>query len=133
MDLAPTADETALRDECRAWLREHLPWEYGVGLPPRFATLAEEVAFGREWQATLASGRWVGVAWPREYGGRGGGAIEHYIVTEELARAGAPELVGRIGVNLLGPTVLQHGTAEQRERFLPTILDASRIWCQLFS
>jgi alkylation response protein AidB-like acyl-CoA dehydrogenase len=133
MDLAPTADETALRDECRAWLREHLPWDYGVGLPPRFATLAEEVAFGREWQATLASGRWVGVAWPREYGGRGGGAIEHYIVTEELARARAPELVGRIGVNLLGPTVLQHGTPEQRERFLPTILDASRIWCQLFS
>ncbi len=133
MDLAPTSGETALREECRAWLREHLPWEYGVGLPPRFATLAEEVAFGREWQATLASGRWVGVAWPREYGGRGGGAIEHYIVTEELARARAPELVGRIGVNLLGPTVLQHGTDEQRERFLPTILDASRIWCQLFS
>ncbi len=133
MDLAPTVDESALREECRSWLREHLPWEYGIGLPPRFATLAEEVAFGREWQATLAGGRWVGVAWPEHYGGRGGGAIEHYIVTEELARARAPELVGRIGVNLLGPTVLAHGTDAQRERFLPTILDATRIWCQLFS
>ena len=90
-------------------------------------------AFGREWQAKLASARLVGVAWPREYGGRGAGAVEHYIVTEELARARAPELVGRIGVNLVGPTLLAHGTPGQKERFLPRILDASEIWCQLFS
>ena len=113
--------------------RANLPWEYGKGLPPRFDDLAEEVAFGRAWQAKLAGGRWVGVGWPRELGGRGGGPIEHYIVTEELARGRAPELVGRIGVNLVGPTLLAHGTPEQQSRWLPKILDASEIWCQLFS
>jgi len=117
----------------RAWLREHLPWEYGKGLPPRFDDLAEEVAFLRDWQAKLAGGRWVGVAWPEEYGGRGAGAVEHFIVTEELARARAPELVGRIGINLVGPTLLAHGTSEQRERWLPKILPAEQLWCQLFS
>jgi alkylation response protein AidB-like acyl-CoA dehydrogenase len=133
LDLSPTEHEAALRDDVRAWLREHLPWEYGRGLPPRFDDLAEEVAFGRAWQAKLASGRWVGVAWPEEFGGRGGGPVEHYIVTEELARARAPELVGRIGVNLVGPTLLAHGTPEQKRRWLPNILNASHIWCQLFS
>jgi alkylation response protein AidB-like acyl-CoA dehydrogenase len=115
------------------WLRANLPWEYGKGLPPRFDDLADEVAFGREWQAKLASGRWVGVGWPEEYGGRGAGPVEHYIVTEELARGRAPELVGRIGVNLVGPTLLAHGTDTQKARWLPNILDASEIWCQLFS
>ncbi len=133
MDLAPTSAEAELREEIRGWLRANLPWEYGKGLPPRFDDLAEEVAFGRDWQAKLASGRWVGVAWPRELGGRGGGPVEHYIVTEELARGRAPELVGRIGVNLVGPTLLAFGTPEQQARFLPKILDASEIWCQLFS
>ncbi len=133
MDLRATPEEAALRDEVRAWLRANLPWEYGKGLPPRFDDLAEEVAFGRAWQAKLASGRLVGVAWPEEFGGRGGGPVEHYIVTEELARARAPELVGRIGVNLVGPTLLGHGTPEQKARWLPRILDATEIWCQLFS
>ena len=133
MDLAPTHDEARVRDEVRAWLREHLPWEYGKGLPPRFDDLADEVAFGRDWQAKLAGGRWVGVPWPEEYGGRGAGAVEHFIVTEELARARAPELVGRIGINLVGPTLLAHGTAEQKDRWLPRILPAEELWCQLFS
>jgi alkylation response protein AidB-like acyl-CoA dehydrogenase len=133
MDLTPTEAERALRDECRAWLREHLPWEYGQGLPPRFDDLADEVAFGREWQAELAAGRWVGVAWPEEYGGRDAGPVGHYIVTEELARARAPELVGRIGVNLVGPTILARGTPEQQAQWLPKILSAQELWCQLFS
>jgi len=133
MNLAPSAAETALRGEVRAWLEEHLPWEYGKGLPPRFDDLAEEVAFGRDWQAQLSEGRWVGVAWPEEYGGRGAGPVEHFIVTEELARARAPELVGRIGINLVGPTLLAHGTAEQKQRWLPRILSAEQLWCQLFS
>jgi alkylation response protein AidB-like acyl-CoA dehydrogenase len=133
MNLEATEPEAQLRAEVRAWLREHLPWEYGKGLPPHFDDLAAEVAFGRDWQAKLAEGRWVGVAWPEEYGGRGAGSVEHFIVTEELARARAPELVGRIGVNLVGPTLLAHGTPEQKARWLPNILSARQLWCQLFS
>jgi alkylation response protein AidB-like acyl-CoA dehydrogenase len=133
VDLTPTAAQEQLRTECRSWLREHLPWEYGTGLPPRFASLDDEVAFGRGWQHQLAEGRWVGVTWPEEYGGRGAGALAHYVVQEELARARAPELVGRIGVNLVGPTLLAHGTDDQRRRWLPEILRADLLFCQLFS
>src|SRR3954471_4343408 len=133
MDLRATPEEAALREEVRAWLRAHLPWEYGKGLPPRFDDLADEVAFGREWQAQLASGRWGGVGRAREGGGGGAGPVGHYIVTEELARARAPELVGRIGVNLVGPTLLARGTPEQQARWLPNILRAEELWCQLFS
>jgi alkylation response protein AidB-like acyl-CoA dehydrogenase len=133
VDLSPSAAETALRSDIRSWLHDHLPWEYGRGLPPRFDDLADEVAFGRRWQALLAGDRWVGVTWPEAYGGRGAGPTEHFIVQEELARARAPELVGRIGINLAGPTLLAHGTEEQRLRWLPGILDAREMWCQLFS
>jgi alkylation response protein AidB-like acyl-CoA dehydrogenase len=133
VDLTPTPEEAAFRAEVRAWLQANLPWEYGKGLPPRFADLAEEVQFGREWQGKLAQGRWVGVAWPEEFGGRGAGAVEHFIVIEELARARAPELVGRIGINLVGPTLLAHGTEAQKRRWLPDILPARSLWCQLFS
>ena len=91
------------------------------------------MAFGRSWQRRLADGRWVGVTWPEAYGGRGAGALAHYVVQEELARARAPELVGRIGVNLVGPTLLAHGTEDQRRRWLPGILRADILFCQLFS
>jgi alkylation response protein AidB-like acyl-CoA dehydrogenase len=133
MDLRTTVEQEALRREFRSWLKEHLPWPYGEGLPPRFDDLAETVVFGRRWQADLAAARWVGVTWPAEFGGRGVGALENYVVIEELARARAPELVGRIGVNLVGPTLLAHGTREQQTRFLPCILSADELWCQLFS
>jgi alkylation response protein AidB-like acyl-CoA dehydrogenase len=133
MDLTPTPEQVAFRAELRAWLRANAPWEYGSGLPPRFDDLAEEVAFLRDWQRRLAEGRWVGVAWPVEYGGRGLGPLEHFIVQEELARARAPELVGRIGINLAGPTILRWGTPEQKARWLPGILRADVIFCQLFS
>src|SRR5580692_7441327 len=133
MDLRTTAEQEALRGEFRSWLREHLPWPYGEGLPPRFDDLAEAVAFGRKWQAALAADRWVGVTWPIELGGRGAGPLENYVVIEELARARAPELVGRIGINLVGPTLLAHGTEDQRLTYLPHILSAENLWCQLFS
>jgi alkylation response protein AidB-like acyl-CoA dehydrogenase len=133
VDLAPTADQEAIRAECREWLRANLPWDYGVGLPPRFDDLAEEVAFLRDWQGRLATARFVGITWPTTFGGRDAGPLEHYVVQEELARARAPELVGRIGVNLVGPTLLAHGSADQQGRWLPRILDASELWCQLFS
>jgi alkylation response protein AidB-like acyl-CoA dehydrogenase len=133
VDLAPTAEQEAFRSQCRAWLTEHLPWPYGTGLPPRFEDLAEEVAFLRDWQRQLAGAGMVGITWPEVFGGRGLGPLHHFIVQEELARARAPELVGRIGLNLVGPTLLAHGTPEQQQRWLPRILDASELWCQLFS
>ena len=133
MDLTPTPEEAAFRAEVRGWLVAHLPWEYGKGLPPRFDDPAAEVEFLRGWQAELAEGRWVGVAWPEEYGGRGAGPVEHYIVQEELARARAPEMVGRIGLNLAGPTLLAHGTPAQKARWLRPMLRADELWCQLFS
>src|SRR6266568_810682 len=133
MDLRPTADQQRFRDELRAYLMANLPWEYGKGLPPRFDNLDDEVAFLRSWQGRLAADRWVGVAWPEAYGGRSAGPVEHFIVQEELARARAPEMVGRIGINLAGPTLLVHGTAEQKDRWLAKILSAEELWCQLFS
>ncbi len=133
MDLSTTSEQEQLRDELRQWLKSHLPWDYGSGLPPRFEDLNEEVAFGRKWQADLASSGWVGVTWPKEYGGRELGPQENFVVQEELARARAPELVGRIGVNLAGPTLLAHGSDPQKARWLPSILSAKELWCQLFS
>src|SRR3989440_4501857 len=133
MDLKPTAAQEEFRAECRTWLRANLPWEYGKGFPPRFDDLGEEVAYLRTWQQKLADARFVGVTWPEEYGARGAGALHHFIVQEELARARAPELVGRIGINLVGPTLLAHATPAQRTRWLPKILRADALWCQLFS
>jgi alkylation response protein AidB-like acyl-CoA dehydrogenase len=124
MDLRMTDAQQALRAELRDWLVTNLPWEYGTEPPTRSQDLAEVVAFGRHWQSMLAKGRWVGVTWPEELGGRGLGATEHFLVTEEMARARAPELVGRIGINLVSPTLFAHGTPEQQERWLPPILGA---------
>ncbi len=133
MDLRITPEQQELRAELHQWLVENLPWEYGIGLPPRIPDLDQSVAFGRSWQARLAADRWVGITWPVEMGGRGLGPAEHFVVTEELARARAPELVGRIAINLVGPTLFAHGTAVQQQQWLPPILGAEELWCQLFS
>jgi alkylation response protein AidB-like acyl-CoA dehydrogenase len=131
VDLSPSPAQQALRAELRRWLADAVTW--GADGPPPHDDLGERVEFLRGWQQRLAEARWVGVTWPAEYGGRGAGPVESYVVTEELAAARAPELVGRIGVNLVGPTLLAHGTPAQRARWLPRILDAGEIWCQLFS
>jgi alkylation response protein AidB-like acyl-CoA dehydrogenase len=128
MDLSFSPAEEAFRAELRAWLAANSPREI-----PEPETLEEEVAWLIEWQRKLFSGRWVGVHWPPEYGGRGASIVENYILQEELARAQAPEVIGRIGVNLVGPTLIRHGTAAQKARHLSKILAAEEIWCQLFS
>jgi alkylation response protein AidB-like acyl-CoA dehydrogenase len=133
MDLHITPEQQKLQSELHEWLVANLPWEYGTEPPARSSDLAEVVAFGRRWQSMLAAGRWVGVTWPVELGGRGLGATEHFLVTEEMARARAPELVGRIAINLVAPTLFAHGAAEQQARWLPPILRADELWCQLFS
>ena len=111
----------------REWL------EANVETPPDTDDLAEAVAWGRAWQAKLAGAGWVGINWPEDYGGRGASPVEVAIFNAEYARSGAPQLVNRVGINLAGPTLLAHGTPEQCRRWLPAIVSAEEIWCQLFS
>jgi alkylation response protein AidB-like acyl-CoA dehydrogenase len=127
MDLTFSAEEETFRAELRAWLAANLPAERD------HPTLADEVRFLVDWQRRLADGGWVGVHWPCEYGGRGATTTENYLLQEELARARAPEIIGRIGVNLVGPTLIHHGTDAQKRRYLSKILAAEELWCQLFS
>ena len=121
------ADDEAFRDELHSWLEEHPPPALDV------AATFEEAAELRRWQRTLHDGRWVGVNWPVEYGGRGASLTQLAVYNEELARAGAPQIPGRAGVSLVGPTLMAHGTEAQRVRWMPRILSADDVWCQLFS
>jgi alkylation response protein AidB-like acyl-CoA dehydrogenase len=128
VDLSFPAATEAFRAELRAWIAANAP-----AVPEEFPTLADEVAFLRAWQRKLHDGGWVGIHWPREYGGRGASVLEHYVFQEEIAAARAPEIINRIGVNLVGPTLIAHGTEAQKHRYLPKIMPAEEIWCQLFS
>jgi len=127
VDLSFTPAEEAFALEVREWLATN------VEVPDRFAMIADEVEFGRRWQARLAGGRWVGIHWPEAYGGRGASPVEVAIFNMEYARSRALQPINRVGINLAGPTLLAHGTDEQKARWLPSILDAREIWCQLFS
>jgi alkylation response protein AidB-like acyl-CoA dehydrogenase len=131
MDLNLTPSERAFRDEFRAWLGENVPeeWEGGAGAEGR----AGHVEYMRAWQRRLYDGGWAGVSWPKEYGGRGASLMEQAIFQEELARVNAPQLVGTIGLSLVGPTVIALGTEEQKARYLPKILSGEEVWCQGFS
>jgi alkylation response protein AidB-like acyl-CoA dehydrogenase len=117
----------SFRAELRAWLADHVPPAIEVAATP------EEAEEMRAWQRTLHADGWVGVHWPTEYGGRGASPAETAIYNEELARAGAPPLLGRVGISLVGPTLMPHGTDEQRARWMPRILNGDDVWCQLFS
>jgi alkylation response protein AidB-like acyl-CoA dehydrogenase len=121
-----SADEQ-FRDELRVWLRRHPPPDIDV------ADTTSDVALLREWQLTLHADRWIAVHWPVEYGGRDASVTQVAIYNEELARAGAPQLLGRAGITLVGPTLMAHGTEEQRRRWMPRILAGDDVWCQLFS
>jgi alkylation response protein AidB-like acyl-CoA dehydrogenase len=127
VDLSFSAEEQAFADEIRAWLEANLE------LPPQHASLDDEIAWGRAWQGKLARDRWIGIHWPHEYGGRGASPVQVAIFNMEYARARAMQPVNRVGVNNVGPTILAFGTDAQKRRWLPGILDASELWCQLFS
>jgi len=127
MDLSFSTAEEVFAAEIREWLDANLE------LPPAFDSLTDEVAWGRGWQAKLARDRWVGIHWPRAYGGRGSSPVEVAIFNMEYSRSRALQPVNRVGINLAGPTLLAHGTEEQKQRWLPSILSAEEIWCQLFS
>jgi alkylation response protein AidB-like acyl-CoA dehydrogenase len=122
-----TVTDDAFRREFRSWLAEHAPPAVDV------ATSCDDAAVLRAWQRTLHADRWVGVHWPVEYGGRGASVTQVAIYNEELAHAGAPPLLGRAGITLVGPTLMTHGTEDQRVRWMPRILGGDDIWCQLFS
>jgi alkylation response protein AidB-like acyl-CoA dehydrogenase len=121
------ATDDAFRAELRTWLAAHPP--PGVEVVGT-ATEAEAL---RAWQRELHAGGWVGVHWPAEFGGRGASPAQVASYNEELARAGAPALLGRVGLTLVGPTLIVHGRDEQRARWMPRILHADDVWCQLFS
>jgi len=132
MDFAYSADDERFRREVRAWLAAHRPAR-PERVPHDDASLAEEFAVLRDWQRRLFEAGYVGLLWPREYGGRGAPPVQQAILNEELARARAPQLINRVGINNTGPTLILHGNEAQKRRLLPKILSAEEIWCQLFS
>ncbi len=91
------------------------------------------IAARRAWQRKLAEGGLAGITWPKEYGGQGLGPIEQVICNQEIARAEVPGILDAIGVGMLGPTIIAHGTEEQKQRYLGPMLHGDEVWCQLFS
>ena len=90
--------------------------------------------FSRAWEKKLADAGWAGISWPKDYGGRGATLMEQIIFHEEMAAARAPQIfINFVGINLAGPTIMAHGSEEQKKRYLPKILDMSEVWCQGFS
>ena len=126
MDLTLSPNEEAFRDELRGWLHEHNPGREPDGDEAGFE-------FRRDWQKALHAGGWAGVSWPKEYGGRGATLVEQAIFNEEVVRAGTPSAANVLGLAMGGPTVIAHGTDEQKGRYLEPILSADEIWCQGFS
>jgi len=133
MDLTLTPAEENFRDECRAWLDVHVPQQWPDSAFRESLTSTGEIDFLKSWQQTLYNGGWVGLTWPREYGGRGATLMQQVIFNQEMARAKAPPLINVLGIIIAGPTIMVHGTEEQKRRYLPKILNAEEIWCQGFS
>jgi 3-oxochol-4-en-24-oyl-CoA dehydrogenase len=118
VDLTLTAKQEALRREVREWAAANVdPGEL----------------VGRGWQRRLAEGGWGASAWAVEHGGRAAGPFECHLIAQELALAGAPGSIAVIGTGWAGPAIIAHGTAAQKQRFLPPILNGDEVWCQLFS
>ncbi|WP_030204862.1 acyl-CoA dehydrogenase family protein [Streptomyces sp. NRRL S-87] len=128
MDLAHTPSEEAFRAEARAWLAAHVP-----ARPLPSLETAEGFAAHREWEAELAADRWSVVSWPEEFGGRGVDVFHWLVFEEEYYAAGAPGRVAQNGVNLLAPTLFDHGTPEQRARVLPAMARGEVVWAQAWS
>ena len=128
MNLDLTEEQEAFAAEARAWLAENVP---AAPLP----SMDTEAGFAahREWEATLAEGRWSAVAWPEEFGGRSAGLVEWVLFEEEYYRSGAPTRVAQNGISLLAPILFEHGTDDQRSRYLRAMTDGSLIWAQAWS
>jgi alkylation response protein AidB-like acyl-CoA dehydrogenase len=135
MDLNLTPEERQFRDEFREWLRENIPpeWKRAADIGGEFTSARERFEFLRDWQKKMHKAGWVGIHWPREYGGRGASLVQQAIFFQEMARANAPPLINILGLLLLGPTLIAYGTEAQKKRFLNNILSADEIWCQGYS
>src|SRR5690348_14953673 len=122
VDLNDSPEQGAYREQVRTWLEEHraqAPVLRGEGA---LTDEDEIIAARRAWQGKLAEAGLAGVTWPKEYGGQGMGPIEQVIVNQEIARAGVPGILDAIGVGMLGPTIIAHGSEEQKSRYLAPLL-----------
>jgi len=132
MDFSFSAEEERFRQDLRAWLKNNLPAGWGT---PAFKMPKgnDRLQFLRDWQRTMHEGGYLGLSWPQEYGGRGASMIELAIFNEEMARVEAPGPLNVLGLSMAGPTIIVHGSEEQKKRYLPKILNCDEIWCQGFS
>ncbi len=128
MDLAFTAEQQAFRKEARDWLQGNVPKE-----PLQTFDVKEGFEQHREWEHRLNEGGWAMVPWPVEYGGRGANLLEWLVFEEEYYRARAPGRVNQNGIFLLGPTIMEYGTPEQKARFLPKMASSEEVWAQGWS
>ena len=131
MELSYPADAEQFRREIRDWLVANLPTGWGE---PSFELVGEErKKFIEEWPSKLFAGGWICATWPKEYGGKGLTTMQGVVLSEEFARLKAPLRADFFGDTLVGPTILQWGTEEQKKEFLPNILNGKTRWCQGFS
>lgn len=123
------------RAEVRAWFEENAPGDPGFLLPQSFMEVGtdEQFHFLRDWQRKVYAAGYLGMAWPREYGGGGKPQVLQDIVTREMERQKVPFMTNTIGLNWAGPLILNMGSEEQRKAYIPGILSAEDIWCQGFS
>jgi alkylation response protein AidB-like acyl-CoA dehydrogenase len=130
VDLTDTPEQAAYRQEARAWLEQNKDQA-----PPRNGSSedTEYIDSRRAWQRRLAEAGLAAVSWPSEYGGRGLGPIEQVTVNQEISRAGVPGILDVIGIGMLGPCLIAHGTDEQKSRHLGPMLHGDEVWCQMFS
>jgi alkylation response protein AidB-like acyl-CoA dehydrogenase len=133
VDLEDTPEQAAYRAQVRTWLDQHKSEAPILTGPGALEDEAEIIAARRVWQGKLAEGGLAGVTWPKEYGGQGLGPIESVICGQEIARAKVPGILDGIGVGMLGPTIIAHGSEEQKSRYLGPMLHGDEVWCQLFS
>jgi alkylation response protein AidB-like acyl-CoA dehydrogenase len=130
VDLNDTPEQASYRAEVRAWLEQNK-----AQAPPRSGS-SEDKAYidaRRAWQRQLAEAGLAGVTWPKEFGGRGLGPIEQVTVNQELSSAGVPGILDVIGIGMLGPCIIAHGSEEQKTRHLGPMLHGDEVWCQMFS
>jgi alkylation response protein AidB-like acyl-CoA dehydrogenase len=124
--------ETEFRGELESWLDANLPPGWGTSAF-RTPSGSRRRDFLREWQAKLADNRWVGIHWPSEHGGRDASIVQQVIYHSVMTSRRAPHIIGNRGLSVTGPTIIVHGTDEQKALFLPRILRADDLWCTGFS